>query len=210
MDKVIIWWVSRDWLLTMQFVKDLSTIFATITAGIVAILGLRTWKIQLKGRTEYDLAKKLLVEIYKIKESLLFVRSFYMSGGERANAYEKLKLDLEKEDPGYDGKILRSVYFIRMKGLNENHNNLHILRLESRAIWGLEIDEHLFKLDEKIKTLKITLDIYTRAQIENSPLNPDNIEKYERIIFGHSDDDFSKDIESIIQGLEAIVKPYLK
>ena len=129
MDKVIIWWVSRDWLLTMQFVKDLSTIFATITAGIVAILGLRTWKIQLKGRTEYDLAKKLLVEIYKIKESLLFVRSFYMSGGERANAYEKLKLDLEKEDPGYDGKILRSVYFIRMKGLNENHNNLHKRRI---------------------------------------------------------------------------------
>jgi len=58
----------------MSVLKDIVIIFAAISGAVVAILGLSTWKRQLKGKVEYDLAKKilkLLVGLQKLSDNFL-------------------------------------------------------------------------------------------------------------------------------------------
>jgi len=44
----------------LAIVKDLVVTLAAAGGLIVALLGLRTWKRQLKGKTEWDLARRYL------------------------------------------------------------------------------------------------------------------------------------------------------
>jgi hypothetical protein len=66
----------------LSIAKDIFTVLASITAGIVAIIGLQTWKKQLKGKTEYELAQRLLMAVYKIRDAIYYVRNPFMSAGE--------------------------------------------------------------------------------------------------------------------------------
>lgn len=59
---------------------DLSVIkdFAIIIAAIISIIGLNTWKRQLKGNSEYNLAIKASISLYELREVIIQVRNpFY-------------------------------------------------------------------------------------------------------------------------------------
>lgn len=43
-----------DWAIT----KDVFTIIGTVSAIVIGIIGLTTWRRQLKGTSEYEVAKK--------------------------------------------------------------------------------------------------------------------------------------------------------
>ena len=45
-----------NWQTYIPVVKDLATIFAAVVAGTLAIAGFGSWKAQLKGKDEYELA----------------------------------------------------------------------------------------------------------------------------------------------------------
>ena len=52
-----------DWSVT----KDVFTIVGTISAIVLGIIGLTTWRRQLKGTSEYELAKKTILLTYEIE-----------------------------------------------------------------------------------------------------------------------------------------------
>ncbi len=56
-------------------IRELVTIVSFIIGSYVALVGLSTWKKQIKGRTEYDLAKSALRTVYKAREAILFARN---------------------------------------------------------------------------------------------------------------------------------------
>jgi hypothetical protein len=58
----------------MAALRELVLIAASSIAAVVALLGLRTWKKQLKGRTDYELARRLLKSAYAVRDALQIVR----------------------------------------------------------------------------------------------------------------------------------------
>lgn len=50
--------------------KDIILAFAAIVASYVGIKGLGTWRRQLKGNAEYELAKNILTAIYELREAI--------------------------------------------------------------------------------------------------------------------------------------------
>ena len=62
---------------------------AAITGVVVALVGLRTWRHQLKGKTEYELARRLLRAAYTVRGEFQRVRSPLMLGGEIQRAFEE-------------------------------------------------------------------------------------------------------------------------
>jgi hypothetical protein len=50
--------------------KDLATIFAAVAAGIIAIMGYNAWKKQLRGKAEYELARRLLRNVYRVRDAI--------------------------------------------------------------------------------------------------------------------------------------------
>jgi hypothetical protein len=62
-------------------------IAAATTAGLaVAMLGLKTWQAQLRGSADFDLARSLTFEVYRVRDALESVRSPLMLVGEAAGA----------------------------------------------------------------------------------------------------------------------------
>jgi hypothetical protein len=56
-------------------VKDVATAGAAIVAAVVAVLGLRAWRRQLRGQTQYELARRLLRAVYRVRDEIQGVRN---------------------------------------------------------------------------------------------------------------------------------------
>lgn len=73
--------------------KDVITCISALTATVVAILGLQAWKKQLKGKTEYELAQKLLYATYKLREAIAWVRNPFQSAAEISKAMKEYNIE---------------------------------------------------------------------------------------------------------------------
>jgi hypothetical protein len=62
----------------LPIIKDAVLTGAAIVAGYVGLRGLGTWRRQLKGNTEYELAKSLLKAVYELREAIVSARFPFM------------------------------------------------------------------------------------------------------------------------------------
>src|SRR4051794_30797021 len=66
----------------LPVIKDCVTIIATVTGASVALIGLSAWKRQLRGKENYDLARRLLRAAYSARDAIAMIRSPLITGGE--------------------------------------------------------------------------------------------------------------------------------
>jgi hypothetical protein len=72
----------------VTLIKDLILCGAAIAGAVIAIKGLNTWKRQLKGQSEYELSRRLLVTLFKYRDAINGVRHPAMFGYEMPNPPE--------------------------------------------------------------------------------------------------------------------------
>ncbi len=54
----------------ISVVKDIVLSGAAITGAVVAVKGLGTWQRQLKGQSEYELSRRILVTVFKYRDAI--------------------------------------------------------------------------------------------------------------------------------------------
>ena len=59
---------------TLKIITDVVTAGAVLTAAIVAVRGLSSWQHQLRGKSEYELSRRILVSVFKYRDALKGVR----------------------------------------------------------------------------------------------------------------------------------------
>jgi hypothetical protein len=106
----------QTFLTYLPIIKDIVTILATATAAIVAIIGLQTWKRQITGKAEYDLARRVLIASYKVRDAFVENKLFF---SERDNPEESKK----KHERG-------------IAKIDEAIANLNVELLEAKVVWG--------------------------------------------------------------------------
>ena len=97
----------------VTLIKDIITGLSALTAAIIAVLGLQAWKKQLKGKTEYEIAQKLLKAVYKVREAFSGVRSMLMDIPEQRQAVKELKIEENTTDPNFHNTAVKAVYQMR-------------------------------------------------------------------------------------------------
>jgi hypothetical protein len=60
---------------------------ATVAGVVIASLGLRTWRAQLEGTAHFDLARRLLLTVYELRDAIDNVRHPFLSSGEAAGGH---------------------------------------------------------------------------------------------------------------------------
>jgi hypothetical protein len=118
----------------LSLIKDLVTIASIGIAGYVALRGLQTWRDQLKGTANYELAKRLLKATYKLRDALQGVRNPFISAGEIRQAVTEAQLDIKHEDPDFHATSSTAVYQIRWKPVGEAYQALELEVIEAEAI----------------------------------------------------------------------------
>src|SRR5689334_8252445 len=81
--------ISQDLKDVVSLVRDILTCCAALFAAGIAFLGLRTWRAQLKGKTEFELAQRLLQSVYKVRQAIAVVRHPWMSVAEESDAVKE-------------------------------------------------------------------------------------------------------------------------
>ena len=198
----------------LSIAKDVFTTLAAITAGVVAIIGLRTWRKQLKGKTEYELAQKLLMAVYKVRDAIFFVRNPFMSAGEISQAMKDANIEGLPSDPKVNASSQQAVYQQRWIKVQEAWNSLDVVLLEAEALWGDEITKLAKLLSNRTVTLRVNIQKSLRSLQDHREINPEKINEIDDVIYGFSGDElnnkFSAQIQESIHEFEKYLKPRLK
>lgn len=176
---------ETNWSLT----KDVVSIVGTIGALTIGGLGLFTWRRQLRGTSEYGVAKKAILKTYEVQQALQSVRN------------PMLYLSREEVEAGRRLEEEQRIYSERMTYLYEKWAELQTIRLETKVIWGKEAHDSFNEIQQRIGDVRgaIWLHFWMKgayagpgATVDNSP---ERVGENDKIVyFTSEEDDFSKKI----------------
>lgn len=186
---------SFEWALISEIVSIISTIAFVVIGG----LGLNTWRRQLKGTNEYELAKKVVLKTYEVQQALQQVRN------------PMLYLKKEEVEAGKSLEEEQRIYDERVQKLFSKWIELQTLRLESKVVWGDEAFNCINSIQKLIGEMKgaIWLHFWLKgafagpgATVDRSP---ERIRENDKIVYYTSDEDeFSIKIEKAVGEVEKI------
>ncbi|MBT3256304.1 MAG: hypothetical protein HN366_07600 [Deltaproteobacteria bacterium] len=116
----------------LSIIKEIVIIGAAITASIVAVKGLSTWQRQLKGQSEYDLSRRILVSLFKYRDAINGVRNPAMWADEMPSPPEEKSKTMHPDQISFYGTS--NAYQARWDKVQEERTSLYADLLEAEAI----------------------------------------------------------------------------
>ena len=203
----------------ITLIKDIITIISTIVIGVVAIIGLRAWRIQLRGKTEYELARRLLRSVYKVRDAIKLVRNPFASAGEISSALRDANIETSFGDPDYQARSQGALYQSRWKHIQEGLRDLDLEAFEAEVVWGREVIEIILPLRRQIGELYSHIEIYLKNLQEPSRRGYalKMAEKIDEVIYDFHDlvgsdskNSFTNKTVAAVKQIEDYIRPRLK
>ncbi|MCP4487357.1 MAG: hypothetical protein GY820_08575 [Gammaproteobacteria bacterium] len=200
----------------ISVVKDIVLSGAAITGAVVAVKGLGTWQRQLKGQSEYELSRRILVTVFKYRDAIDGVRRSDMWPYEMPSPSEDEAKTMDCEQKRFHG--ISKAYQARWDKVQIEKTSLYADLLEAEAIWGNEL-KNIFK-----RIFDLEHELFTRIRHYIELINPDTkesskealrrIDSKNRDIMYHDldeePDEFKKELILAIEDVEKILKPNLR
>lgn len=179
---------------------------------IIAWTWLQTWKRQLKGTIEYELAKKTLHRVYQVERHFNLVRNPMLS----------IYIDLS-DTPEIKHEKYHQAYKSRMDPLFSVIEKLNIDILEAEVLWGNDLRKLVFEMFRHLRELQVWVEEYIKV-ISGLPGYKDDYpmdlkKEYRDIMYWkqigyftdyHKSDKFALDFEEKRKAIEDYLKPFLK
>lgn len=195
----------------LAVIKDIVLCIAALVGAGVAVRGLNAWKHQISGKTEYELAQRVLKATYKFRESIRFVRNPGMFGAELPDPPEDHPAG--RSDAHKRWYSTSKAYEARWEKVRTSHIEIEAELLEAEVLWGNDIRDSFSKLFD------VEHDLYYKIITYLDHLNPDEREEWtpeearatRKVLFwGSSDDEVNKRLQTAIITIEKELKPFLK
>lgn len=184
----------------VSIVKDIVLTLAAIVAGYVGIRGLDTWRRQLRGNTEYQLAKTMLTSVYELREALSSVRNPFMQYSKEPDLpQDKLKELSQREREWH---ALAQAYQRRWEPVPKAIAKLDVNLLEAEVVWGPRIRTKANPLNRLTGELLLALQDHLEARNPDgryeSP-GPELVKKRHETLYGLGDkDEFKQRLQEVI------------
>jgi hypothetical protein len=199
----------------MEFVKDIVAIVSMIAGIYVAISGLSTWKKQLKGSSEYAVAKQVLKIVYTLRNSISELRNPFISAEEIYSAISETGIDVDKTKPtpGAEGEI--AAFWVRWKKVYNNYIDLDENAIEAEVLWGNDAKNAFDKMKRKVFELNNDLDFYLYHLRLKDP-SSEELEMRQKLaqkIMSFKDnlnDKYWVEFQTTIQEIENISRPIIE
>lgn len=194
--------------------KEFILTVVAVVGAVVAVLGLRTWRKQLGGTAEYELARRLLREVYQFREALQSVRFPFISAREMELTEEDGPSPTNDKDKRY--RELAKAYQNRYTRVNNARNELEATLLEVEVLWGTELITKVRKIyswdGELYAAILDHLDAIS-SDVPQGGRQPEDIKKTRDIMNARGDkskDKYFQGLQADIGEIEKDVKPHLK
>ena len=179
-------------MLVLDVVSVLSQVVlagAAVWGAMIAARGLRTWRDQLRGGTEYDLARRVLGAAIDVRESINRIRLDVMAAA--ADSAEQ------------------------WTSVADAWATLRAASLEAEVVWGKGIHAEIEPLQTCMRTLRSALRRYVRAttQPRARTLTEQEYEELDAVIYDRSepgnDDAYTTELSAAVDCIETYLRPHL-
>jgi hypothetical protein len=168
--------------LILQVINTLAVLIGTY----VAIRGINAWKKQMRGSTDYQLARRYLKAAYKVREAIREARSSSIHVEEMVAANKENEMNTNN---------------LREK-VRDAMIDLQVELMEAEVSWGKEV----VSVNEILKKIANTLFVNIKMYLDHGTGYADMsiISNYE------PEDKFSSEIDEAINKIEIFLRPHLK
>jgi len=197
----------------LSTVKDVVTIVAGLSGITVALIGLSTWKRQLRGGQRHEIARKLMKSVLLIREELRSFRNPFISAGEIAAAMASQGDSTPASGPTSHAGFERAVYAARWKPVVEAATEFRVASLEAEAMFGSEAVAVVEGLQKLLSELGVAVSEFLRYSEPGRPLTAITAKIKEdyraKVQAPTADDDFGNRVAGAIAEIEEFSRKYL-
>lgn len=151
------------------------------TGAVVAIVGLRTWRRELRGRTDFDLARRVMLAVYELRNEFRHVRNVFTP---------------DSFDTGYEQ-------------LNRKASQLDAALLEAEVLWGDKLRPAKEKLKECLDSWRTALGRYSQSVRKNIKLSGDEMKSIDATLYADGEDELGRKLEQAVCGFEEVLQHHL-
>lgn len=194
-------------------VKDVLLGLAAASAAIFAYLGLSAWQKELKGKSEYELAKRVLKAVYRVREAFKTVRHPAIYQYEYPEEMRDFHGHLKPEHD-YEGTL--RVYEKRLEKMDEAFKELEELHLEAQVEWGPEYQDVIVNLRRCRSELLLAIQQLLRRKKNprEAPTKAAELAEERSVLYhigGDTDQDkFTPQIDAAIGEFEKWLRPHVR
>lgn len=201
-------------LLTIASVaKDTILTAAAVVAGYVGLRGLSTWRRQLAGNAEYELAKSALTCLYKLRGVIGVVRNPFASYSQEPDLPAEQLKDMDaKQKEWY---AYAQMYEKRWIPVVEAKSLLDVLLFEMEAVWGREAVAKFEPLNQIVAELQWAIQDHLEdrdPRLSRQDYDAEEQKKQRAVLFrrgSKTPDEYNTRFEAAISDAEAVLKPYV-
>ena len=178
-------------------------------AIVLAILGFKSWRLEMRGKTQYALARRVLADVYAVRNAISMVRNILMVGEEFAARPGRNPQSKEStpEDVLY-------AYEKRWDRLAEPSNKLDLDLIEAEVLWGKALQKHASELRACIIELQLNLSRHLRTLRDESfarRLPEDARKEIMAVVYaGGKNDALAERVNKAVEGFEAVLKRHIQ
>lgn len=203
-------------ILMIGVLKDLVLTAAAVTGAYVAIKGLGTWRRQLRGQSEYELSRRILLTLFKYREAMNGARNPVMWAHEMPSLPREEAAVLTDEQVHFFG--VSKAYQNRWDKVLEQRRLLDADLLESEVMWSGDlrvICAPIFKLESELAgAIRRNLDLRNPDKDDETKTHIELFNKRVRDVLyedlGVDVDPFKKDLSGAVIEVEKYLKPKLR
>lgn len=194
--------------------SDVAVGMAAVVAAYVAWRGLKTWKEQLSGTSEYELARRVLRALYTHRNAINGVRHPFMSVEEMPEPEDAG--EMSREQVRHHG--IAKAYQARWDRVMAARRELDAELLEAEVLWGAELGSRFKAIDALERELFVA--VGTHVQQHDPALHARRREALERraatrrdVLFGNFDDGpdpYLREYVAADRAIEDYLRPHLR
>lgn len=185
----------------IELIFDGLKTLAILAGSYVAIQGLSTWKRQLRGSNDYQLARRYLKAAYLVREAISDARNPFIYSGEMIAANKAMGMENADKLENITSKETRqNVYSQRLIKVAKAMTDLNVEQLEAEVSWGQDATVVATDLTNKVNRLFISVQQFLM----------DDSKDMEILYSAGKGDKFEGEIQDSIRKIEDFLKPHLK
>ncbi|MFT6910353.1 MAG: hypothetical protein ACJAS1_007081 [Oleiphilaceae bacterium] len=193
-------------------IKDIALSLAAITTATVAILGLKSWSRELKGKAEFEVGRALILTTYKLRDELKYTRSPWLAGHEFPDDYP---ISSKDRTPEIEANAYAYVYANRWKPVAEAIQSFETQALEGEALWGKPMREKTNEMKQCARNLQVSIDAFIHNKSEGGESFRSDREFGKSIqsdVWAGNDKEnkLTIQITNAVEALEEEIRPHLK
>lgn len=193
-----------------SFVSGIAALLAVLVAGIGGYFGFKAWRRELRGTTEYHVARRVLVATVKLSDAIASTRR-------EPNPFLYHGRDVSRWESGEEILVLNAMqeYGNRLKELVPEVQELTIAEREAVALWGTHARAALIGLRHCASLLSSSASYYFsrelgRVRESKPPPRGQSLERRRRILYTQRDDWFGRHVDVYAQIADDFFRPHLR